>query len=298
MLTRLSVASVIVLAIFQSAAWSCTCSFSRWGCNRNWIQGDVIFLGKVTANIDLEPPAADGVPRNLSTDHEVHFSIADSFRGGDQVGQEIVVHTGSGGGDCGYPFAVGASYVVYASGPRNSLYTSICTATTPAVMAAGVLRELRALRDRLPTDSLSGMVGVFADNSPLDDWTKVKPLKGVTVRVIDASSQIHSAITDEEGVYIFHWLPPGTYRMEEDLPAGLKSWPWPADKARTLDIHDKQTSGPGCAVYTLAVSDGQTSGIVERHRTEAGNAPEGGARTNLSLVTGRPDAGKSGSVPR
>jgi hypothetical protein len=55
---------------------------------------------------------------------------------------------------------------------------------------------------------ISGMVGVFADNSPQDDWTKLKPLKGVAVSVIDTSGQIHSAVTDDEGVYIFPWPPP------------------------------------------------------------------------------------------
>jgi hypothetical protein len=40
----------------------------------------------------------------------------------------VVVYTGWGGGDCGYEFQVGSSYLVYAGG-QTDLGTSICSRT-------------------------------------------------------------------------------------------------------------------------------------------------------------------------
>jgi len=93
-------------------------------CERGWSLGQVIFLGKVTADIATEAPSVkdseeasgevlfpDAVEK-LPMNHAVHFSIAESFRGEGQLGQEIVVQTGVDergprDGDCSYPFVVG-----------------------------------------------------------------------------------------------------------------------------------------------------------------------------------------------
>ena len=98
--------------------------------------------------------------------HEMHFTIAESFRGEGQPGQEIVVHTGVNDrgpqdGDCSYPFVVGVSYLVYASSLGDSISTSTCTFTGPEVAVGGTLRELRAIRDGRPVDGLFGTVSLL-----------------------------------------------------------------------------------------------------------------------------------------
>ena len=40
--------------------------------------------------------------------------------------------TGTGGGDCGYPFEVGVPYLVFSTQGSPYLSTSICTRTKPA----------------------------------------------------------------------------------------------------------------------------------------------------------------------
>ena len=55
-----------------------------------------------------------------------------------------ILGTGHGAGDCGYPFAVGETYLVYARylGPR--LYTTICSRTRLLAQAGADLRALGA----------------------------------------------------------------------------------------------------------------------------------------------------------
>jgi hypothetical protein len=55
----------------------------------------------------------------------------------------VVVFTGSGGGDCGFPFRRGESYLVYASANTDGwLGTGICGRTAELSRAAADLREL------------------------------------------------------------------------------------------------------------------------------------------------------------
>ena len=106
MLARVMIVAMALLGLSQHAFAGCTCSRPGGECGRGWSSGQVIFLGKVTANIATEAPVVEdseetsaevlfpGAVQNLPMNHEVHFSIAESFRGEGQLGQEIVVHTG------------------------------------------------------------------------------------------------------------------------------------------------------------------------------------------------------------
>ena len=54
------------------------------------------------------------------------------------------VWTGYGGGDCGYPFEKGQSYLVFARRtPQNRLAVGICGETSALICATGLLQELR-----------------------------------------------------------------------------------------------------------------------------------------------------------
>ncbi len=280
MLIRVMTVAVVLLGLGQHVFAGCTCS-GPGECGRGWSSGQVIFLGKVTADIATEAPvvkdsekeSADvkfpGVVEELPMNHLVHFSIAESFRGEGQLGQEIVVHTGVDergpqDGDCSYPFIVGVSYLVYASIVGDSLSTSICTFTSPEAAVGGDLRELRAIRDGQPVDSLFGTVSLL---SPLTEpWssslTKMRPLADVSVRVTDSEGRVRSTTTNEFGAYAFEWLPPESYRIEQDLPAGLRALSQGADKALTVDLREKNATLIGCRADIRTRSEKEISGMV------------------------------------
>jgi hypothetical protein len=292
MLVRLMIAAMVVLGFGQHVFAGCACSRPGGGCGRGWDSGEVIFLGKVTADIQTEAPMADdsavedsgveysGVDPQIQIllqsviikkppmNHVVHFSIAESLRGEGQPGQEIVVRTGMDergpqDGDCSYPFVVGVSYLVYASGLGDSLSTTICTFTSPEVAAGGFLCELRAIRDGQPVDSLFGTVGLLSrEGNPSLRLTKMRPLGDVSVRVIDSAGRVRSTQTDERGVYAFEWLPPESYRIELDLPAEWGPLSVGADSTSAVDLTGRDPTRIGCRADIRALPDEPISGTA------------------------------------
>jgi hypothetical protein len=277
-MARAMIVAIVLLGLGQYAFAGCTCSLPGGGCGRGWSSGQVIFLGKVTADIATEAPMVEdfeteraealfpGSIEKPSMNHVVHFSISESFRGEGRPGQEIVVHTGvdergRNDGDCSYPFVVGVSYLVYASTVGDSLSTSTCTFTRPEAAVGADLRELRAIRDGHTVDSLFGTVSLMPPSGRRWSLTDMQPLADVSVRVTDSEGRVRSTKTDEHGVYAFEWLPPENYRIEQDLPAGLLVLSGGADN--TVDLTDKDATRIGCRADIRARSNKEVSGIAE-----------------------------------
>jgi hypothetical protein len=63
----------------------------------------------------------------------------------------VTIHTGSGFGDCGYEFAEGSEYLIYAYGPASKLQTSVCTRTRLLRDTGEEILELQAKLPKIPT---------------------------------------------------------------------------------------------------------------------------------------------------
>ena len=80
---------------------------------------------------------------SLSETHSVivKMRVDRSWKGNLQ--NEVTLATGQGGGDCGYKFEVGQSYLVYAYGPDvTRLSTNICQRTAALTDAAADIKLL------------------------------------------------------------------------------------------------------------------------------------------------------------
>ena len=112
MLRRLFVTTAVVLGFAPSAVQACSCVLvsNSCGVSKAFSAGGVIFLGQVVSKIKVQEPASFGNRAAMVPRYAVHFTVKENFHGASDLGQEIVVHTGLGGGDCGYPFVVGTSY--------------------------------------------------------------------------------------------------------------------------------------------------------------------------------------------
>src|SRR5215510_7026722 len=76
-------------------------------CQEYWMT-DVVFLGKVVGSSKIAINESD-----YKYDQRLaRFEVVETFRGELKAKAEIV--TGLGGGDCGYPFIDGETYLVYA----------------------------------------------------------------------------------------------------------------------------------------------------------------------------------------
>jgi hypothetical protein len=215
--------------------------------------------------------------------------VEESFRGAGTPGGEMTVYTGSGGGDCGYPFLSGESYLVYAEPLKQDglLHTGICSATAPAAAEAGAVRELRALRDHKPLDDLFGTFLLAPKGLRLEDRVNAKPLAGVSVQLTGLSGASYSSQTDSQGVYTFSGLIGGTYQVRAEGQIGLTLLSGPV----SLDLG---LEALGCRLNTLARPDGQIQGTVV---DAAGRPVEGFVSIQPSDPAEAADAVRRGGMP-
>jgi len=96
--------------------------------------------------LPIAPLGASAVSPLAFPQRKVRIRIIEALRGIDPDQREIVIETGRGGGDCGYPFQRGLDYIVYASKkPSGSLSTAIGSPTRLADKAAESLKYFHEL---------------------------------------------------------------------------------------------------------------------------------------------------------
>ncbi len=88
-------------ALAPSAAVACSCMGVRPPC-AGLASAKAVFVGRVESIRTVETGPSNAVFRNR---HDVVFAITEWFQG--PAGPQLIVSTGSGGGDCGFEFAVG-----------------------------------------------------------------------------------------------------------------------------------------------------------------------------------------------
>lgn len=252
---------VVALLAFQSAASACSCFMDASPCSQTWKSGQVVFVGTVKAKTPIQRPFVVDKHTFMASGFVYRFLVSEGFRGGAAAGQEVEIETGQGGGDCGYPFAVGASYLVYAGQQEDRLQTGICTPTRPAAMAPAITRQLRALRDGRAADTLFGTIGVGPRGVSYSDLVDTKPMADVPVRAVAADKAEYSTKTDQDGVYSFSMLPAGEYTVEIDLPKGFSTWQRNLNEVQKFKISENSGAG-GCSVDLFARPDGRISGTV------------------------------------
>ena len=256
MLTRFCFA-VLVLFTIPAMVAACTCVLDPFPCGQSWKTGDVIFVGTVKSKASFEKVDDEGTSFMMRRGFTYYIQVTESLRGPYLVGQEIAIETGEGGGDCGYLFIPGNEYLVYASGSKR-LGTNICTPTRPKVMAGAVIRQLRALRDKRPLDTLFGTIGIGPTGAGYEDLIEAKTLANVPVRVTDSNKREYTTTTDSEGFYSFSSLPPDKYTIQVELPANLSLWQQHAEKPFIVEIKE----GANCPLNLFAQPDGRIAGTV------------------------------------
>lgn len=149
----------LFVLIVMSALDALACSCITVGDESTPIPSrDVIFRGRVLAT-DLVLVSEDGNmfvsggKRAVGRLYRVAvLEITERFKG--DIPPYVTIATGSGGGDCGYSFEVGKSYVVDGEwsddkllsrlgGAARVVTTSICSLTTPEDKAQAMLQRLR-----------------------------------------------------------------------------------------------------------------------------------------------------------
>jgi hypothetical protein len=232
---RLGLAATALVGglLVPRAAAACDCAAST-AC-RSVAHADAVFVGRVLSIAD----APDGQwPARV-----VRFAVAESFIGG-QAG-EAVVRTGQGGGDCGFRFDVGTTYVIYAHRTdTGALSTGICSRTAKTALNGGELAMLRRLdRARGSIGRVSGQI--HEERRDDNDRIQRAPLSGFGIEAIPegGGAPVRSQ-TDAEGRFQLS-LPPARYRIVAEPRSGLAA----PDRPTFVNVF----GGDACARVTLTL---------------------------------------------
>lgn len=280
MLRRFVLAASFLIFCTPSLVSACSCVVGGGKCDQSWNRGNVIFTGTVTRELTS----------TKRFERIFELSVSESFRGPAVAGRDITIYTGTGGGDCGYRFKVGTSYLVYAHLDGNRLETSICSHTNPTAETAHMIQQLRALHKGERVAALFGMIRkypiYFADPPP-----EVKPLGGSRVRVIGSNNFEQSTTTDQEGVFSFSTLPADTYRIEVEPPPGMSNWH--LNRGYPFKAEIGATEAPGCLATLAFGAVGRIKGKVVN---EYGSALAGSVTLEPADPRAAEEARRSGGL--
>lgn len=131
------VVSIVAQGLVPSNVYACSCAEPlpvQTAANG----AEAVFAGRAVDTKEI---------KNLSgyVSKAVLFEVSRAWKGGNE--SQIVIYTGTGGGNCGYHFEPGKQYLVYAYnssmyGTQEQLTTTICNRTTEIAYAQGDLDAL------------------------------------------------------------------------------------------------------------------------------------------------------------
>jgi hypothetical protein len=215
-----ALACLCLAAVFAlpSTADACSCIGGTPLCESFW-KTPVVFSGEVLAIANSDP--AD--PSRLSAQRRVRFRIDRAYRG--TVSGEVDVYTGLGGGDCGFNFARGQKYLVFAGTFQGRLNTGICS---PTKRLADAAIELAYLNDASTSPDRGRVFG----EAKLWDRDGGSPAanRKVTIR---GESLDRSVTTDAAGKFEVESVPAGKYQVELSPPKG-----WSGGGPLTIEMPD------------------------------------------------------------
>lgn len=139
---------ILVLIVAQcTSAFACSCVRPGSTVEEALQNSDFVFIGQcITGEVKKVKDPHSG-ERYIVT---FTFEIQSHLKGLSKKGK-VVVETGIGVGDCGVPFRLGMSYLVYGSYENETLVTNICTRTRlagfyPNIVEKRVEKELKELK--------------------------------------------------------------------------------------------------------------------------------------------------------
>jgi len=197
----------------------------------------------------------------------VRIRIGEVLSGVEPGQQEIEIFTGFGGEDCGYPFHIGAEYVVYAyTNPDGHLETGICSRTRPLAEATEDVAYFHSMAGAASTGTLRVLTG----------FPGRPGLRGATI-VAEQGGSRYRSLTNDAGDAVFADLPAGNYRIHAESDGDLPDDP------------KVQVGAKGCATLTLFRSlrlvgrvttpSGEPAGRIEVQFRAAQDSQGGGAMT-------------------
>jgi hypothetical protein len=141
-----------IAACWPGTAAACSCSPAP-PAPQAYASASAVFVATVVSRSRLP----DGGGTHWRAAYAVEFAVSNWFKGAGH--DRVVVVTGEGGGDCGIPFEVGQTYLVYAFG-SDPLVAHRCSRTGLLADSVGDIQELERHQSNRSAQVV-GVVGVL-----------------------------------------------------------------------------------------------------------------------------------------
>lgn len=236
---RYGVTLLVTWAALCDYSFGCSCIGARRPCER--LRADAVFVGRVIETLATQHLQGKD---SWSPGFSMRFSVDEALRGA--LGTEVVVETGSGGGDCGTPLSPGARLLIFAYKVKDgSLWTGLCSGNVALNggpeddSTVQVFRELA----KTNTGKIFGRVTlsklVWEEDKVLERSAS-KPVEGMVVSARSDDVTV-SAKTDKDGAFEFRELPNGKYKVAPENRPGTDY------DHRHNDWYEAEVSGGVCA---------------------------------------------------
>jgi hypothetical protein len=200
--------------------FGCTCVGNFRPCEK--LRSDAVFVGRVVETTAVRHTMDQ--KDSWSPGFSMRFAVEESLRGG--LGTEVIIETGSGGGDCGSPLDPGGRFLILAYKDTNGqFWTGICSGNRALVGGPEDNDILDPLR-RLVKKGTGSILGVVTQTKPvwqdddIRDASDPRPVRGM---ILYAKSDKFSASTRtaDDGSYGFEALPNGKYKVVPEARSGM-----------------------------------------------------------------------------
>lgn len=269
---------LLVLLFSSQPAAACSCVFAPeqdHACVA-FPHADAVFSGRVASVSKRNDAEIWGGNYRV-----FRFEVLEGFSGVE--GTTVEVATGMGGGDCGFGFEDGKSYLIYARRLENgTLSTSICSRTRSLERAAADLDHLRRAARGEPGGTLFGLVQ-HVRRTGMDGHPSWENLKGTRITVESPDGKQISTVSGEDGRFEFRERLSGRYTVRAALSKEL-----PAAAPQEVVVP------PGdCVGVVLQAS---VLGRIQGRVLEADGEPAQSLQLSLIPVRGKPELESAGEL--
>jgi hypothetical protein len=216
---RYSALSVLLCLSLCPYCFGCECIGSSRLCEQ--LKFDAVFVGRVIETTAVKHPMEKD---SYTLGYSMRFAVDESLRG--ELGTEVLIETGNGGGDCGTPLAPGGKFLIFAYKEKDGrLWTGMCSGNqrlTNSPDDGTMLEQFRKLVKK-GTGSIFGSVVLIKpvwQVQELSDRSAPKPAKG-TILYAKTENFSASVQASEDGTFEFTDLPPGKYTVSPKIGKDL-----------------------------------------------------------------------------
>ena len=204
--------------ILSGIGLGCECIGVQRTCEL--LRSDAVFVGRVVETIQVRHPVEKN---SYSLGYSMRFAVDESLVG--DLGTEVKIETGSGGGDCGTPLSPGGRFLIFAYKEKDgSLWTGMCSGSH-ALNGDPTEEQLIADYRRLSEKNSGSIFGSVVKSKPVwrDDDVEESKANPAGHLLLHANGEGFRTITRtrDDGSYEFNDLPIGKYAVVPEIGGDL-----------------------------------------------------------------------------